>query len=383
MISSASIHLLSAFVAFAVVVVLVPITIHLALARGWVDEPGGRKMHVRAVPRFGGIAVFLGTWVGYGFYLYTTTGLPEAPQLGQISALLGPCSLILLLGVYDDIFGANAVKKLLVQLVAAIWAVSLGFDLSLVHNPISDQVVAPAPYWNWILSVGWIVFVTNAVNLIDGLDGLATGVALIVALTTFFISKHLGLYNVSFFSLSLAGACVGFLLFNFSPARIFLGDSGSLVIGFLLASISLEANVKRSAAIVLFGPPLVMALPILDSVMAMGRRFFQKRKVIESRYADGARLPPLKLMKARFLEIFQADQQHIHHALLKVGLSPRRAVLVLYCVTMVLGATAYQSTIYGSLASSGAVFVFLSFALIWLRRTLRRSKLVDRGHEKA
>jgi UDP-GlcNAc:undecaprenyl-phosphate GlcNAc-1-phosphate transferase len=165
------------------------------------------------------------------------------------------------------------------------------------------------------------------------------------------------------------------LTFYFSPARIFLGDSGSLFLGFMLACLSLAANVKRSAAIVLFGPPLILALPILDALAAVVRRFFISREEIQRKYAPEKTHKKWQRMQLRFGEIFKADQGHIHHVLIKIGLGPRRAVLVLYVVTLILGISAYRSTLYDALASTIAVFLGISLSLHWLRRKLRRSKL--------
>ncbi len=367
--------LISGFVSFFIVVAMVPFIIRQALKRGWVDAPGERKVHTTPIPRLGGVAIFIATWSGYLFYLWLAHGLEENAVLGSIRVFMGPSLLIFLLGVYDDLKGANAIKKIGVQVVAGLWAIYAGANSPYAFNPFMGQIVELSGFWIWFFALFWIVFITNAVNLIDGLDGLATGVSLITLLSVFFITQALGLNNVAYLCLSMAGACAGFLIYNFAPARIFLGDSGSLFLGFMLACISLAANVKRSAAIVLFGPPLILALPILDALAAVLRRFFISKAEIHRKYSPDKALKKWERMKLRFGEIFKADQQHIHHILIKVGLTPKGAVLVMYIVTLVLGVTAYRSTLYDALASTLIVFLSLSLALHWLRRKLRRSKL--------
>jgi UDP-GlcNAc:undecaprenyl-phosphate GlcNAc-1-phosphate transferase len=367
--------LLSGFISFIVVVLSVPFLIRYCKKMGWVDQPGERKVHRYPIPRLGGVAVFFATWIGYLSYLWWVHGFEENAVMGSLKAFFGPSLLIFLLGVYDDIRGANAVKKIGVQLIAALWAIYAGANSPYAFNPFMGQIVELNGVWIWSLALIWIVFVTNAVNLIDGLDGLAAGVCLITAMSIFFISKALGLNNVAFLCLAMSGACLGFLVYNSAPARIFLGDSGSLFLGFMLACISLAANVKRSAAIVLLGPPLVLALPILDALMAVVRRFFVSRETIHRKYSPDKPLKKWQRMKYRFSEIFKADQEHIHHILIKIGLSPRRAVWIIYAMTMLLGISAYRSTLYDALASTVVVFLSLSLGLHWLRRRLKRSKL--------
>ncbi len=366
--------LLSGFISFVFVVLMVPFIIRVCLRYNWVDQPGDRKVHKYPIPRLGGVSIFIATWLGYLFYLWVAHGFEEKAVLGSLKVFFGPSLLIFLLGIYDDIHGANAIKKISVQLVAGLWAIYAGANSPFAFNPFMGQIVALNGVGIWILALIWIVFVSNAINLIDGLDGLASGVSMIICLSIFFIAKALGLNNVAYLCLSMAGACMGFLLFNSSPAKIFLGDSGSLFLGFMLACISLAANVKRSAAIVLLGPPLVLALPIIDALMAVSRRFFAPRDVINKKYSPNKPLKRRERVKYRFLEIFKADQHHLHHTLLKIGLSPRRAVWIIYVITMLLGITAYRSTLYDAIASTIAVFLSISLGLNWLRRRLKRVK---------
>jgi len=355
--------------AFVVSVLIVPVMIRVASYKGWVDQPGNRKIHEKPVPRLGGVAIYLATWAAWGLFASFYPNVIPFESVRPFWALFIGSTLIWFLGIYDDICGANAWKKLSVQVLAALIVVSQGFNISLLYNPLAqgDWVLDSALY-SWPLTIFWIVGVTNAINLIDGLDGLAGGVCMITALTLYFISKGLGIPHLPYFSLCIAGACLGFLIFNFSPAKIFLGDSGSLFLGFVLACISILGTVKRSTAIVMFGPPLILALPVMDTLLAILRRFFKSPEKDREAYRERWRLG---FIFKRLREIFEADQGHIHHGLLKIGLSHRMAVIILYFVTAILGATAYQTAVEEHLLSTVIVFCVLSLALAWLMRKVK------------
>jgi len=358
-----SVGLIPLLTAFLGALVLTPLTIRVAISRGWVDKPGERKIHRRPLPRLGGISVFLSLWGAWFLFAFLEPDHVPYEARTQIWALFGASTLVWILGLYDDLVGANAWQKLAVQVVAACFAVGSGIQIKLLLNPVGLDDLFLSPFWSWVLSVAWIVFVSNAINLIDGLDGLAGGVCCITALSIYFISKELGSPYLPFLSLAIAGACLGFLFFNFQPARIFLGDSGALTLGFLLACVSLMGATKRSTAIVMFGPPLILALPLADSCLAIVRRL--KR----------GGLPDLTLghIFRRLREVFQADQEHIHHGLLKIGLSHRHAVVLLYLVTSLLGLTAYRHSVGNHLASTVITFFVLATALAWLRSRAKRN----------
>jgi UDP-GlcNAc:undecaprenyl-phosphate GlcNAc-1-phosphate transferase len=365
--------------AFAIAAILTPLTIRIASRNGWLDRPGFRKVHIAPVPRLGGIAVFLAIWLSWGLFVWLNPQIVPYESVSSLWGLFFASSLIWLLGIYDDLVGANATQKICVQILAAVIVIYRGTQIQVLNNPFGGHDILVNPLWGWLLSIAWIVFITNAINLIDGLDGLATGVCMITSITIFFISKDLGRSpHLPYFSLVLAGSCAGFLIFNFSPARIFLGDSGSLTLGFLLASLSVSGTSKRSAAIVMFGPPIILALPMADVMLAIVRRLFRRRPqrdpaitVDLSRYVSQL----FNRVWTRLKEVFNADQEHIHHALLGIGLSHRSAVILLYLVTMILGISAYSMALYSHLISTIAVFILLSFSLVWLRRKFRRSKL--------
>jgi UDP-GlcNAc:undecaprenyl-phosphate GlcNAc-1-phosphate transferase len=351
-------------VAFFVAFTITPLTIRVAHLRGWVDKPGGRKIHRKPIPRLGGFGVFLALWAGWFLFAFLQPDRVPYEARSQVNALFFSSTLVWFLGLYDDLKGANAWQKLIVQIVAAAFVAKAGIQVRILFNPFAGgDVFVSSDFWSWALSVGWIVFVSNAINLIDGLDGLAGGVCCITALSIYFIARELGSPHLPFLALAVAGACAGFLFFNFSPARIFLGDGGALPLGFLLACLSLMGATKRSTAIVMFGPPIILALPLADSFLAIARRLL--------RGSMGSWTPGRIL--ARLKEVLQADQEHIHHGLLKIGLSHRRAVILLYGVTSVLGITAYRHSVGNHLISTLVTFVVLAAALAWLRRRAKRN----------
>lgn len=361
---------LSFAVAFVVAIVLTPIMIRIAAHRQWFDRPGHRKIHTSPIPRLGGVALFLAHWAGWGVFAYFFGERIPYESVRPFYALFAASTLVWVLGIYDDFKATNARHKVFVQLIAAIIVVGGGLGIRIVRNPISGHDVFTPEWLTWVLTVGWLVVVTNSVNLIDGLDGLASGVCFIMAMTLYFVSKDLGSPHLPYFALSLAGSCLGFLIFNFSPARIFLGDSGSLFLGFILASLSIIGTTKRSAAIVLYGPPVILGLPVLDTLFAVFRRFLRRVHSGEMKGQSSGEM--LQRLWFRFREVFRADQEHIHHGLVKIGLSHRRAVIVLYLITALLGVTAYRTAVYDHLLGTGIVILVLSAGLFWLRREVRK-----------
>ena len=358
-------------ISFLISALLTPVTIRVAHVRRWLDIPGGRKIHRAPIPRLGGVAVFIALWTAWFLFAALNPNRVPFEAREPILALFGASALMWVLGIYDDLRGANAWKKLIVQVIAAAIVVRAGLQVKLLFNPFTFQdLVIRDSLLSYAVSIGWIVFITNAINLMDGLDGLAGGICCITAASIYFISRELGSPHLPYLALSIAGACLGFLLYNFQPARIFLGDSGALTLGFLLACLSLMGATKRSTAIVMFGPPLILALPVADSVLAIIRRLMRGKTLTQSRGED-LDWSSASLIR-RVKEIFQADQEHIHHGLVKLGLSHRRAVIILYMVTLVLGITAYRNSVGSHLYSTLATFALLGIALAWLRTRSKR-----------
>lgn len=229
----------------------------------------------------------------------------------QLLGLVFGALTILALGVYDDLRGARAWEKLTVQCVVAISAWTMGVRIGSFAGP-GGEALWLAPWASFLVTVTWIVLVTNAVNLIDGLDGLAAGVCLIAVATLLVFGLVDGQLLLCIAAAALAGALVGFLFFNFNPATIFMGDSGSLLLGFLLAVVSIASTAKQLTAWAFFLPVLALAVPLSDTLYAVVRRVSAGRPVT------------------------QADQDHVHHRLIKAGLSHRQSVLALYGVAMAI-----------------------------------------------
>jgi UDP-GlcNAc:undecaprenyl-phosphate/decaprenyl-phosphate GlcNAc-1-phosphate transferase len=298
---------------FAVAMALTPLIRSAALRLGVVDHPERRKMHHLPVPLLGGASIVL------SFAAVVTSVILVKPELlgeeiGMVRPLLLSGVLISIVGAYDDWRGLSVLQKFLFQLIAASILVASGIHARLFTNPLGESLEL-----GWIgvpITVLWVVGVTNAMNLIDGLDGLATGVGVIASLSLCGIAAATDQPVVAILSFVLAGASLGFLPFNMYPARIFLGDTGSMFLGFLLAGLGLAGSLKASTATILILPIVVLGVPLMDTLWAILRR-------------TRSRVSP-----------FKADRDHIHHRLVRVGLQHRHVVLVLYFICAFLGLSA-------------------------------------------
>jgi UDP-GlcNAc:undecaprenyl-phosphate GlcNAc-1-phosphate transferase len=325
---------------------LTPLIRSLALRLGVLDQAlSSRKIHGRPVPRLGGIAIvvaFYAPLVGL-FVFQSDVGAMFVTHSQLVLGLFLGGPLIAALGIYDDLRGAGAAKKFLVQFAVAGLMYALGFRIDTIANPFGSQIVlgwAALPF-----TLLWIVGVINAMNLIDGLDGLAGGVALVAVATTFLMSLERGHPLMILFCAALAGSILGFLFYNFNPASIFMGDTGSMFLGFILAVTALRTGQKSSTAVAVLIPAMALGLPILDTLLAMSRR------------------------AVRGQPVFRADREHIHHRLLAIGLSHRQAVLVLYGFCLVFGAVALVLT-YTSSVQTGVLLAVLGALSVFLLRRL-------------
>jgi UDP-GlcNAc:undecaprenyl-phosphate/decaprenyl-phosphate GlcNAc-1-phosphate transferase len=290
---------------------ITPLVIRAATAWQLYDVPSDdRRVHSSPVPRLGGVAVFASTLL----VLVAVSDLVGGPGvLTWTPALTGfvlAGGLLFAVGVRDDLSPVPALVKLLMQVLAATVVFQYGFQVRVLSFGSSGELdlgILSLP-----ITVLWIVGVTNAFNLIDGLDGLATGIAVVALGTTFGVSLALGNVEVALISATLCGALLGFLRFNFSPARIFLGDSGSLFVGFMLAVLSVHGSMKSATTVMVIVPLLALGVPLLDTSLAIVRRWL------------------------RGVPLSGADARHIHHQLLSVGLTHRRATLVLYVTAVLL-----------------------------------------------
>lgn len=286
----------------------------LRLSRRWqlLDQPDGeRKIHAQPIPRTGGIGIAAGFFAPLvGLLFYQNVFALELRQSGaRVTAFFGGALAILALGVWDDLRGLNAWWKLSVQLLvgALLWQAGLRVEqVSLFGQAYSFGMVSLP------LTMLWVAGCVNAFNLIDGLDGLAAGVGIFAAVALFGNALMDENVLLVLFASALAGALLGFLAYNFSPALIFMGDSGSMTIGYVFASAALWSYAKRSTALALLLPVLAMAVPLGDTVFAFARRLLSGRSP------------------------FSSDRKHIHHRLMDAGLSHRKAVLTLYLVCTLL-----------------------------------------------
>jgi len=309
-------------VALIVALAITPLIILLAKKTGAMDAPNARKVHKKPIPRIGGIAIYAGFMASI-IFVVIKYGL-DAEMIRETIGLMLSGTLIVALGLVDDYKNLPAKIKLLGQICAAAMLV-LVFDVRIdfVTDPFGDYIYLdnfPIPHLAILVTMFWLVGLTNTVNLIDGLDGLAAGVAAIASFTILLVALEQGFILVAVMTAALAGAAVGFLKYNFNPAEIFMGDTGSMFLGFMLAGISVTGAVKSVATIALVVPIFALGLPILDTTFAIVRR------------VRGG------------VPIFKPDKGHLHHRLLSVGFTQRQAVLLMYVISALFGLSAIALT---------------------------------------
>jgi UDP-GlcNAc:undecaprenyl-phosphate/decaprenyl-phosphate GlcNAc-1-phosphate transferase len=305
---------------------LTPLVSTASRALGLVDAPGGRKVHSVSVPRLGGLAIACAAALSLAAVVQFGPGLgTAAAELRGIAPILIGGALVLTIGVVDDLTSLPPWPKLFVQIAAA--AIVMQSDLRVERITIAGETWQLG-LWSWPVTLVWIVGVTNAFNLIDGVDGLAAGVSIIVGATCAAILVARGHVAEAMLLAALVGAALGFLVYNFAPASIFLGDGGSLLFGFVLATTAITGWQKGATALAAGVPLLIFALPLADAATTLLRRVFRSGERSRSS------------VSAAFARIFEPDRHHIHHRLLALGLSPRRTVAVLYALTLLLSALA-------------------------------------------
>lgn len=321
--------------ALVVALLITPWVRKAAFKIGAMDQPDQRKVHTGVMPRMGGLAVFL----AFAVAVLLTQQLDSK----LIGLLLGGV-LIVSLGVLDDIKGLPAKVKLVGQIAAAAVVIPFGIQVEFITNPISGEMLHLG-LWGIPVTIFWIISVTNAVNLIDGLDGLAGGTSLIAALTiaavTWRQSTLLGGAGMEVVALALilAFAILGFLKYNFYPAKIFLGDTGSMFLGYALGTLAIMGVAKTATAISVIVPIVILGIPLMDVFFAILRRYQSHRP------------------------IFQPDKEHLHHRLMALGLSHKQTVLAIYGVSLVLGVSAFLLTV---ITTSQAVMLLFILTLVMI-----------------
>jgi len=306
--------ILAPLIALISILVLTPHVRRLAFRVGALDSPNHRKVHQGVIPRLGGLAIYAS---------FVVAVLAFMPLSRQLLGLLAGSTLITAVGILDDIYRLSARTKLAGQVLAAVVVIIFGIKITFVGNPFVLGDMLPLGVFAAPLTIIWLVVVTNAMNLIDGLDGLASGTSFIAALTmavliameTYRTAGSVDWVTVSL-SLIVAAAAVGFLKYNFHPASIFLGDGGSMLLGFLLAGIAVMGLVKSATIVSVIIPLVILGVPLMDIVFAVIRRF------------------------NRHLPIMLPDREHLHHRLMDLGLNHQQAVLAIYGVNIVLGGIA-------------------------------------------
>jgi len=352
----------AASTALVVALALTPAVRRVARAIGAVDTPGGRRIHGRTTARLGGIAIVAGYLTAFSVVRATglmPLGVLETPTL----AFLGGAVLIALVGALDDIRGIGAKAKLAAQVAAATVAWVGGARLSTLDVPMLGHVVLPALV-SYCGTVFWLIAFVNAVNLIDGLDGLAGGLAFFAAVTNTIVAVITENHVAATLNAALGGAVVGFLVYNFNPATIFMGDTGSMFLGFALGGATLLTGRQKESTIVsLLVPVIALGLPVTDTIFAMVRRAVARRS------------------------IFAADRGHIHHRLLDLGVTHRRAVLILYGCTILLCASAIAvalgkdwavgAALIGALITLLGIARFAGYFQMQLLRNTSRAELLS------
>lgn len=320
-----------------------PLVKTLAYKVGAIDVPkDNRRMHKVPIPRLGGLAIFIG---------FMLSVLLFADLDRSVRGILMGAVMIVILGVLDDIMTLRALPKFLIQVAAAGVAVYHGNVIQYLSNPV---LTSASPYidlgaWSIPVTIIWIVAITNAVNFIDGLDGLAVGVSAITSATLLITAILVSEGNVAIILAALLGACLGFIPYNMNPARIFMGDTGSTFLGYILATLSIQGLFKLYAIISFAVPFLILGLPIFDICFAVLRRV------------------------AKGQNPMQADRGHVHHRLIDMGFSQKQAVAIAYMITAILGLSAVVLTSSGALKAMiliGAVCIVgaIGFKLIFSKR---------------
>ncbi|MBN1515162.1 undecaprenyl/decaprenyl-phosphate alpha-N-acetylglucosaminyl 1-phosphate transferase [Candidatus Sumerlaeota bacterium] len=341
-------------------IALTPLVIVLARKTGAVEGSGYRKIHCDPKPLMGGLAI------GVPFLIICLVGLSHPwlvygahrIQPPNLSVLAAGCIGIMLLGAIDDLFCMRARYKLLGQILIALFVCDSGYVIQFVTIPGMNQVEL-GPLLGVLLTVLWIIGLTNAFNLVDGMDGLAAGIGLIgavgLAVLAALGNEMMTRPYVSVLCLALAGSLLGFLLYNFYPARIFLGDTGSMFLGFVLSTIALMASYKASTAVILIAPVLALGLPIFETLASIVRRMYRGHP------------------------IFTADQRHTHHRLLSQGFTQRQTAIILYSVALMFTIAAVLSRLLESKTRSLwiplVIYLTATAGIIWLAGYLRPQNL--------
>ncbi|MEW5866710.1 MAG: MraY family glycosyltransferase [Bacillota bacterium] len=336
--------------ALAISLILTPVVRAVALRAGLVYMPNSRTVHRQPMPVLGGVAIFIA---------FVVTVLHRAGLGYDLLGLLAGLTVVFIVGIRDDIRDLAPLPKFLGQIVAAALAVYLGVRIEFVTNPFGPGMIYLGR-WGIPLTFFWILAMTNVVNFLDGLDGLAAGVSSIASIALFVVAAARGQALAATLAIALAGSAVGFLPYNFNPAKIFMGDAGAMSLGFAIAVVSVEGALKGAATIALVIPMFTLGVPILDTAFAIARRVHNGTP------------------------FYQADREHLHHRLLAKGFSHRGAVVFIYLLSGVLASLAVMmarvrtvTTIYLACA-----IILGAFLAAIARRVPARTRTSTQAHHR-
>lgn len=329
---------LAGLLAFVISYFFVPPVKRFAESVGAVDQPGARRIHDHPIPRMGGMAIVLAFMISMILFVKVTK---------PVGGLMIGALMIALMGALDDIYDLNPWLKLAVQIGAALVAISQGVVLNGITNPFQDSTygftLSLGENIGAFLTLGWLIVCTNAINLIDGLDGLAVGLTAIGAATMLIVSLLVADVNVTVILACLLGSCIGFMPYNLNPAKIFMGDVGAQTLGFVLGAASTLGLFKLHALITFLVPIMALAVPLADTAYAFFRRILKGQSP------------------------FKADKGHFHHKLLALGLSQKQVVAILYSITGIMGLISILMTESDAILKIVCtVLVFLIAVCIWI-----------------
>lgn len=346
MIKLSQAHILGTIIAYLLGIFIVPLVIYYSKKKHLIDVPNERKIHHGQISRLGGVAIWISVMLTFAFLVI----LSYYPKGYGLSAIITGGSLMFLMGLIDDIYGLDAKFKLFIQIAIATVVMLLGIRIETLYNPFTSSLI-DLGWLSYPITVLWIAGITNAINFIDGIDGLAGSIVSISAVAIGLISLVLApaIPITALIAFILTGAMCAFLTFNYNPAKIFMGDSGALYAGFLLATLSITGVVRQSSDICMYLPILILIVPIMDLAFSSSRRLIKRESP------------------------FVADSEHIHHKLLHAGYSQDKLVLLLASFSMI-----------GALLSIFAVttkskFIIIALSLIGVLLILNTvSKLIKK-----
>lgn len=326
-------YILPFIVSVMISLVMTPIIRKFAIKIGAVDIPkDDRRMHKTAMPLMGGLAIYISVMAGMFLFMDLSK---------SVVAIMIGATIILISGIIDDLRELSPKLKLFFQIMAGVVLIIGGVKVNFITNPFSDQSIMMSLSWLSIpITLFWVVGITNTLNLIDGLDGLSAGVAMISSFSFMLVANKFDNIPMAILSSAVSGACLGFLPYNFNPARIFMGDTGALFLGFMLAAISIEGVMKSVATIAIVVPIMILGVPIFDTAFAILRRLISGKSIMS------------------------ADKGHLHHRLLKKGFDQKETVLILYLISAIFGAIAVLMSKINSVRSVYMSIILFIIAVI-------------------